>query len=331
MPIFVAKLQYLKMTQFKSPKGHSGWLQLVILLALVLGGFILAGVVQIGFYKAMGVKDLVNKAEIMAQTMNPKNAQILQWMQFVSFFLMLFIPSLLFLRISYGKRLFWGGSNKHFNGKQIALAFFIILTTSYFAQPLQTVTESVLKFLPKLNAMSKELENDYNSLVTALSNLSGVGSYLLGLIILALLPAVFEELFFRGVIQTLFVKWWRKPILAILVTSVIFSMVHLSILLFLPRLVLGYILGLLFYLSKNIWVNIAAHFINNALALSVMFFSKQSLEQVAKTEKGLPVWSMFISLTVLGVMLHYFIKASRNKVSAINEQELKLLSENFSN
>ncbi|MBL0145191.1 MAG: CPBP family intramembrane metalloprotease [Chitinophagaceae bacterium] len=90
---------------------------------------------------------------------------------------------------------------------------------------------------------------------------------------------------------------------------------------------MGYVLGVLFYYSKNIWVNIAAHFINNALALSVMFFSKKSLEQVAQVDKTLPVWSIFITLAILAFLLHYFNKASAKPVSEITMQEQRFINE----
>ncbi|MBL0145192.1 MAG: CPBP family intramembrane metalloprotease [Chitinophagaceae bacterium] len=222
------------MANFKSPKGHSGWMQLAILLGLVGLGILAALLVQTIFMNAMGIgiSDMQNKKDFIAKIANPKNAQLLQWMQFVNTLLMLFIPSWLFIRICYGKSFFWAGSSKHLNMAQVGLAFLIILVTNYYAQPLQTASEALLQFFPKLHALSKELETQYNSTVTAISNLNGIGSYLLGLIILALLPAVFEELFFRGLLQNLFVKWWQKPMLAILVTSVLFSLVHTSILCF---------------------------------------------------------------------------------------------------
>jgi len=118
------------------------------------------------------------------------------------------------------------------------------------------------------------MEALYNEQALALSNLKSFPEYIVALFIMAFFPAMFEEVFFRGTIQNLLVKWWQRPMVAIFVTSVIFSLIHLSIYLFMSRLALGFVLGLMFYYTKNIWVNIVAHFLNNAIALTGLYIMR---------------------------------------------------------
>lgn len=102
-----------------------------------------------------------------------------------------------------------------------------------------------------------------------------VGRLLLNLLVMALLPAVCEEFFFRVGIQNLIQRWCRShgmgrgricwdAHLAVWVTAVIFSLAHGEVFSFLPRLVLGAMLGYLFVYSNSLLVNTMVHFLNNA-------------------------------------------------------------------
>lgn len=97
---------------------------------------------------------------------------------------------------------------------------------------------------------------------------------------MAFFPALFEEVFFRGALQNLLVRWWKAPLLAIVVTSFIFSFIHLSVYLFISRALLGFILGLLYYRTKNIWVNVIAHFLNNVIAVTQLFVMSNQKEKM---------------------------------------------------
>lgn len=83
------------------------------------------------------------------------------------------------------------------------------------------------------------------------------------IIVLAVVPAVFEELFFRGVLQTICTEWFKNVILGIIVSSAIFSFIHFEIFSFVPRFILSCLLGAIFVLGKNIFVNMLCHFVNN--------------------------------------------------------------------
>ena len=95
----------------------------------------------------------------------------------------------------------------------------------------------------------------------------------LNIIVLALLPAIGEEFIFRGIFQQIFHKWFRSGHLAVWVTAIIFSAVHLQFFGFLPRLILGLLFGYLFLWSGSIWLPVLAHFINNAIPVIVAFFT----------------------------------------------------------
>ena len=114
-------------------------------------------------------------------------------------------------------------------------------------------------------------ESAMQSTMKALAG-NGVGAFILNLIVLAITPAVCEEMFFRGVLQKFFVGNIRNKHIAILLTAFIFSAIHMQFSGLLPRFILGAVLGYLFYSSGSLWLSIVAHATNNALVVIAAFF-----------------------------------------------------------
>jgi uncharacterized protein len=94
---------------------------------------------------------------------------------------------------------------------------------------------------------------------------------LLNLLIIAALPAISEELIFRGIFQKIFQNIFRSGHLSVWFTSFIFSAIHLQFFGFLPRFILGLIFGYLFLWSRNLWLPVIAHFINNAVPVAGVY------------------------------------------------------------
>lgn len=95
-----------------------------------------------------------------------------------------------------------------------------------------------------------------------LSNTTPLG-LTINIIVIALLPAIMEEVFFRGAMQKTMIKLVRYRFLGILLTSILFSLIHFQPFSSIPRVFLGLFLGYLYVFSKNIFIPILFHFINN--------------------------------------------------------------------
>ena len=95
--------------------------------------------------------------------------------------------------------------------------------------------------------------------------------FLIVSLVLAVLPAVTEELFFRGVIKNLFKELTKNALFAIILTSLLFSLMHFELYAFLPRFLLSLCLGLLLIASNNLWIPILCHFINN-LCVCIFYY-----------------------------------------------------------
>ena len=130
----------------------------------------------------------------------------------------------------------------------------------------------------------------------------------ISLIIMALIPALGEELLFRSTIQPLIAKWINKPVLAIWITAFVFSFIHFQFFGFLPRFFIGAFLGYLFYWSGSVWYSIAAHFANNGLAVFVYFLNQHQMINFTTDDLGSGSYSQIqitisLCLIVLGLFL----------------------------
>jgi CAAX protease family protein len=145
----------------------------------------------------------------------------------------------------------------------VVLAFCIIPVSAFTGR-----LNALMEFHGSLSGVGhwmKEKEDWASQLIDLFMTGSSFLSMLLNLLIIALIPAVGEELIFRGVFQKIFQKMVGSGHIAILITSVLFSAVHFQFFGFLPRLILGLIFGYLFLWSGSLWLPVISHFVNNAI------------------------------------------------------------------
>lgn len=187
------------------------------------------------------------------------------------------------------------------------------------ASSLADISKAVVSNFPDLNATARRMEDTYNEQVIAMSNLRSWPEYFAAVVLMALLPAIFEEVFFRGAMQNIMIRWMRNAAVAIIVSSLIFSIVHYSIYLFLSRALLGLVLGLLYYYSKNIWLPIIAHFFNNGLAVTQMWILKLNNKNV-DVEALDPAIPWYVGL--LGAVALFFLFRLYQKYSAENRNRV---------
>ncbi|MGI8952026.1 MAG: CPBP family intramembrane glutamic endopeptidase [Chitinophagaceae bacterium] len=241
--------------------------QFLILIGLCGFGIVLGGVVLLLLAKwilgisALGLEAALNK---------PENVQFARIAQSLGAFCMLAVPVFLFAIIIRQKPLQYLGFSSVFNIKQIIIVALIALAALAASDAFAALNEWIP--LPKnVAAYFKNLEDQYNKDVMTITHMTTAVDYLISLIVIALLPAMFEEMFFRGALQQVMIGFTKNVFIGILITSIFFSAIHLSYYGFLPRLFLGIVLGYIFYYGKNIWLNILMHFFNNAIALTQMY------------------------------------------------------------
>ena len=76
-----------------------------------------------------------------------------------------------------------------------------------------------------------------------------------------------EEILFRGTLQQLFLSSGLNRHLAIWITSIIFSAIHMQFFGFVPRLLLGAYFGYLLWWSRSLWLPVIIHAFNNSIVV----------------------------------------------------------------
>jgi uncharacterized protein len=136
------------------------------------------------------------------------------------------------------------------------------------------------------------------------------------LLMIAVLPAIGEELIFRGVFQKIFYSLFKSGHLAIWFTAFIFSALHFQFFGFLPRFILGLIFGYLFFWSGTLWLPVISHFVNNAVSVLAVYF--QDIEKV-NALPDIPLWKQLaglpLSIIIIVIILLYFSNKSVTGIS----------------
>ncbi len=301
------------------------WSQLAILAGLCGGGLLIGTVAML--IPLMGQVDVFNiqSSEALMEQLSrlPDATALLRWAQVIATPFIFLLPAWMYARICHIQPLKHFGFGQRVSLPQAAVVVLIMIAASPAVSALQELTE-MLPWSKAALARFHQAEEAYNQQVAMMARMNGLQDYLLSLLIIALLPAVFEELMFRGCWQNLLSRWLKRPLLALVIISILFSAVHGSYLGFLSRFALGFILGWMYYRTGNIWLNIIAHFFNNAAAVTLLYFSARPGHKVdpSALDERFPLWMAVVSLLALVIFFIAFEKVSRQQIRQPGEEVL---------
>jgi len=303
---------------YPATKRYSYLGQFGILIGLIGGGLIFGQVIALIplFLKTGGSLIGSNSREVIDKLFVPENAGVLRLVQFLSTFFLFFLPAFFYARICHKKPLTHLGYKESVNMQQAGLAIVIMFVCLPLVGALTELTEK-LPFSKATFEKFRLAEEEYNKQVSIIGRMNNFGDYILSLFMLAILPALFEETFFRGGVQNLLSRWIKMPILAIIITSIVFSAVHGSYLGFLSRFVLGFVLGWMYYRTGNLWLSIIGHAFNNGFAITVLYVMKLKNPNmdISKADPEFPIWSGLASIVVLYGLYILFEKVNKYQIN----------------
>ena len=314
------------MNTVSKAKGISAFGQLGILMGLFFLGIILASLATILIPVLMFHIPVMS---VPAAITDPKNVQLGRLVQFAGTLFLFALPAFLFAKIAFGKPLLYLGFTTRANTRQFFLVLLLIIV-ALFSQSFITQLNEAIPISKSWEQYFKQLEDEYSKEVLSMAQMKTFGDYILSLIILAFLPAMFEEMFFRGALQQVLVAVFRNVFAGILLTSILFSLAHASYYGFLTRMFLGMLLGYIFYYSKNIWLNISAHFLNNAIVVTGLYLLSRSgkLTEKSMEDENYPVYVGVIAIVVVFALFVFFKRESIKTVAVTHDgimEEYQLL------
>jgi membrane protease YdiL (CAAX protease family) len=283
-------------------------LQFAILLGL-LGIFIIISALIIPVLGAYLLH--VPPLQVIPAMNLAENANISRFLNTLASFFAFMMPPLILARIISKRPFRQLGFHTGVNMKQVFWIITIALASMVLGGALGELNERIP--LPAdLYNKAKQLEETYKAAMMAMAKMQSFNEFLVVLAVLAVFPAFFEEILFRGGFQQVFVSWTGKKWAGIIITSIIFSIFHFSYFGFLPRVMLGIILGLVFHESRNLWLAILLHFVNNAVIVVQLYVASRAGKSIEKTmDESMPMWWGLIAVVIVLVLLSFFKQESK--------------------
>ena len=303
-------------------KRFNYWSQLGILTAFTGVGLIIGGLASlIPLIGKVTPGDLSSTKKLMENLLKPENANAFRWMNTISTFCLFFLPVVMYALLCHKKPFVHLGFKPEFNPLSAIIVLLIMLAALPMVSALQELTE-MLPWSKATRITFKLAEENYNKQVVVMARMNDFTDYLVSILVIALLPAIFEEALFRGGLQNLFSRWFKLPVLAIVITSIIFSAIHGSYLGFLSRFALGFVLGWIYYRTGNIWLNILGHFFNNAFAVTVLYVTTKPGEKLnpGKIDESFPLWIGLLSIAFVYGLFILFERVSKKEIDHPGEE-----------
>ncbi len=231
--------------------------------------------------------------------------------QGISSVAMFILPSLLFAYLTHPKPLQYTGIVMPKKALHLVLAVLMILG----AMP---VLEQLQAWIGLLNfsAASKESQAHSEAMMKAYLTMPTVADFMRTFLVMAIIPAIGEELFFRGILTRFLYKRTHSILFSILFTSVIFAYIHSNIFGMLSIALAGAILATIYYLTGSLWCSILAHMAFNGTQVILAYMAKTNtaVERFANADH-IPV-GLFIGGTVVFAGSLYLLVKTKTPLPA---------------
>ena len=286
-------------------KKQPAWLQLIIFGLLTIGIALISSL--IGFH--IGLLELGSlKPSDFAK---PEYAGITKALLILQFFGIFLIPCLVFAFLADKRPLAFAGIKKPDRMGFIFLGLIIILVSYLMVEWLGLVNQEIVKHLFGKAAQQwiEKGETDVNSTLKNILDMKTGKDVFIAIILVGVMAAIGEELFFRGILQRILIQAFRSPWVGIIVTAAIFSAIHGQFLGFIPRMILGIILGALYWYSGSLIPAMVGHFVFNSLQVLLLYF--KVIDPNGHPDGGIAFSVMgILALILVLVLLNYLRKKS---------------------
>ena len=198
--------------------------------------------------------------------------------------------------------------------RDVLLSILLLLT----AYPVAQAVYWLNKQIPLPQWLSRP-EEGQQGIIEAILQMDNSGEFVLAFVTVALIPAVGEELLFRGVVQQQLLRWQRKPQLAIWLTALFFSAVHMQFEGFFARLLLGAVLGYLYYWRGNLWLPILGHLCFNGLQVVAKYLLPAAFAEAEGRAVEAPSAWIVVTATILFVLIAQKLADNRQQPTTFDE------------
>ncbi|MDZ4822465.1 MAG: CPBP family intramembrane glutamic endopeptidase [Flavobacteriales bacterium] len=238
----------------------------------------------------------------------PGTIEVVKWLNNISQIFMFALPPL-FLVYLVGKKSV-NGFMFNDTGWMVIMVPFIVMSASAPIDLSYQLNHFLIPEGSSLEAIFKPAEDSAELLTTRMLTTESTWQLLTTILAVGIIPAFCEELIFRGAMQPLVAKATKNIHVAIWVTAFFFSLIHFQMYGFLPRMLLGGLLGYLVIWTGSLWTSILAHLFNNCLAILLFHIWGGQLETPEdSTASTVPAYLM--SFITCAMLIYVFVRNSR--------------------
>ncbi|WKV13116.1 CPBP family intramembrane glutamic endopeptidase [Marivirga harenae] len=288
------------------------WTSIFYLVLLFLAWNLFSQLIGTGIAVVVAGVDFMESQKLLEPPFSANSKLFMYVAQGISHFLGFTLFALFFIKVMDKMSL-----KTYFNNRNVGLqpSILIVLTTFSFMIFNSIVIEWNMniefpEFMKGFGEWARNMEDRLMQLTELLSSYGSFGEMLIALVIIGILPAVGEELVFRGLLQNKIQAATKNAHLAIWISAIIFGAFHMQFFGVVPRILLGALFGYIYLYSGNIWYPILAHFVNNGLAVVVMYFGPKYVEDFdpMEVDTAVPLYVSIIGLFACLVFFFYFKK-----------------------
>jgi membrane protease YdiL (CAAX protease family) len=302
-------------------KTRPAWSQLLIFIGLSFGCFLALSLVGTMFLsKITGLDVLQMSNESNWDYSNPATLTFLRGNLLIQFLSLFIIPSFLFAYFSDPAPV------KYLGLKNASPVFFllgavVLIIAIPFVDWLGVFNHQLIPETTGIGKWMKQSEETASKIVAFMLKKNSLQDLFMNLLFVAVFAGVGEELFFRGVLQRIFIRLLKNPMAGILVTAFVFSAIHFQFYGFIPRFILGILLGMVYWYSGSLWPAIVAHVIYDGFAVVAIYFNPSLADQDVTLPIGNQVIAGIISAIATGVLVYLMKKKTTNSYETVYAEE----------
>lgn len=291
------------------------FIKLIIALFISLVTFLVFMIIAILVALPVFHLNIIELQEIFSDFENVRNVAVLKYFQIIQTLGLFVVPPFIIVFIFYrevGESL----QLRNLPELQVSVKVFLIMIIGLPVINLLAMWNARIDLPQWLNTVEewmKVTEESAKKLTELFLDAGNTGEFLVNFLMIAILPAIGEELLFRGILQRYLIEWLKNKHIGVLITSILFSALHLQFFGFFPRLLLGIFFGYLLLWSRNLWLPILAHFINNGVAVIFYFIFGAEIVEKEINSIGTESGNLFIAFCSLVLVTLLVISVYREE------------------
>lgn len=293
-------------------------IQFVVFIGITIGCFIIGGLIGTIILSLITGVDLKTMGDPSKWDINtPSVTTVIRGMQVVQFFALFILPVYICSKLFSTDSPRYLGLKEPSSNVYFLVAVAAMIAAIPFTEYLGLLNRKI-NLPPNWEKWVADGEESAERTIRILLSKHTIKDLVLNIICIAGLAAVGEELLFRGVVQRLLTKMFRSPWAGIIITAAIFSAIHMQFYGFIPRFILGILLGLIYWYSGSLWVAMLAHLLYDAL-LIVVAYQRPDMLQGDIPQADMKDFALVATLSLAAVLsaVYWMVKKSTTKYAEV--------------